>query len=92
LHTIEFKKCGLPDAHIILWVSIDTSQPTVEQIDSFISAEILDPSIDSLAYALVVKHMVHGPCGVLNPNSPCMKNGRCSKDYPKPFHGETSVD
>jgi hypothetical protein len=56
---------------------MDTSQPTAAQIDSFISAEILDPLTDRLAYALVAEHMVHGPCRVLNPNSPCMKNGRC---------------
>jgi hypothetical protein len=71
---------------------MDTSQPTAAQIDSFISAEILDPLTDRLAYALVAEHMVHGPCRVLNPNSPCMKNGRCSKNYPKPFHDETSLD
>jgi hypothetical protein len=36
--------------------------------------------------------MVHGPCGKLNPNSPCMKNGRCSKNYPKPFQDQTMID
>jgi hypothetical protein len=54
-------------------VSTDTSQPTPEQIDSVISAEIPDPIADPLAYALVAEHMMHGPCGKLNPNSPCMK-------------------
>jgi hypothetical protein len=73
-------------------VAIDTSQPTPELIDSFISAEISDPVTDPLAYALVAEHMVHGPCGKLNPNSPCMKDGKWSKNYPKPFHDETSID
>jgi hypothetical protein len=36
--------------------------------------------------------MVHGPCGVYNLKSSCMKNGRCSKNYPKDFHEETTVD
>jgi hypothetical protein len=36
--------------------------------------------------------MMHGPCGALNPNSPCMKNNRCSKRYPKEFHEETNLD
>jgi hypothetical protein len=73
-------------------VAIDTSQSTLELIDSFINAEIPDLVTDPLAYALVAEHMVHGPCGKLNPKSPCMKDGRCTKNYPKPFHDETSVD
>jgi hypothetical protein len=73
-------------------VSTDTSEPTIELIDSFIRAEIPDPIVDPLGYALVAKHMVHGPCGIYNSNSPCMKNGRCSKNYPKEFHESTTVD
>jgi hypothetical protein len=92
LYTVEFQKRGLPHGHIIFWVSMDTSQPTSELIDSFISAEIPDPAIDLLGYALVAEHMVHGPCGKYNLNSSCMKNGRCSKNYPKEFHEETTVD
>jgi hypothetical protein len=71
---------------------MDTSQPTAALINSFISAEILDPATDPLGYVLVAEHMVHGPCGELNTKSPCMKNGRCSKNYSKSFHDETSLD
>jgi hypothetical protein len=73
-------------------VATDTSQPTPKLIDSFISAEIPDLVSDPLAYALVAEHMVHGPCGKLNPKPPCMKDGKCTKNYLKPFHDETSVD
>jgi hypothetical protein len=60
LYTNEFQKCTLPYGHIIFWVSTDTSEPSSEFIDSFISAEIADLTVDPPAYALVAEYMVHG--------------------------------
>ncbi|XP_017468423.1 PREDICTED: uncharacterized protein LOC108360582 isoform X2 [Rhagoletis zephyria] len=34
--------------------------------------------------------MIHGPCGSLSPNSPCMNEHRCAKKYPKAFQDNTS--
>ncbi|WVZ78244.1 LOW QUALITY PROTEIN: hypothetical protein U9M48_025987 [Paspalum notatum var. saurae] len=92
LHTVEFQKRGLPHAHIILWVAQDTSQPSPAFIDKFISAEIPDPDEDPLGYALVAEHMIHGPCGPSYETCPCMKNGKCSKGFPKTFEEETILD
>jgi len=92
LHTVEFQKWGLPHAHITLWVSTNTSNPTPTFINSFVSAEIPDPKEDPLGYALVAEHMVHGPCGRHNTASPCKKNGSCSKKFPKPYQDETLVN
>ncbi len=33
---------------------------------------------------------MHGPCGTLMPNAPCMKDGRCSKRYPRNFQENTT--
>nr|VDD11893.1 unnamed protein product [Brassica rapa] len=36
--------------------------------------------------------MIHGPCGVINPKSPCMENNVCTKKYPRPYNNSTSID
>nr|VDD60369.1 unnamed protein product [Brassica oleracea] len=36
--------------------------------------------------------MIHGPCGLINPKSPCMKNNVCTKKYPWPYNDNTSID
>ena len=59
-------------------------------LDDVISAEI--PPITSPVQELVITQMMHGPCGNLNPNSPCMIDGKCDKDFPKDFSNETIVE
>lgn len=75
-----------------MWTSIDTTEPTPTLINSYVIAQIPDPNIDPLGYALVAEHMMHGPCGEYNPSCPCMKQDRCSKYFPKPYQQETTVD
>ncbi|CAN1242014.1 ATP-dependent DNA helicase PIF1 [Linum perenne] len=59
---------------------------------AIISAELPDPTIDPIGYDSVTKFMVHGPCGDARPSSPCMKDNKCSKFFPKPYASETTFD
>jgi len=36
--------------------------------------------------------MIHGPCGILRKESSCMKEGMCSRFYPKMFQPHTLLD
>ena len=58
---------------------------TVESIDDVVSAEIPSPITHPRLYKLVTSHMIHGPCGVEDPASPCMKDGKCGANFPKEF-------
>ncbi|CAN6999808.1 unnamed protein product, partial [Brassica rapa subsp. trilocularis] len=66
--------------------------PSSEEVDEIISAELPNKEEDPEANNLVTKHMIHGPCGVINPKSPCMENNVCTKKYPRPYNDSTSID
>ena len=80
MYSVEWQKRGLPHAHILIWLHNKISS---NEIDDVISAEIPDENVDKGLYDIVVKNMIHGPCGALNENSPCMAKGRCTKQYPR---------
>ena len=79
--TIEFQKRGLPHAHILIWQAGSNREPSAAFVDQFISVELPDPSEDPLGFVLVQEFMMLGPCGELNPNCPCMKDGKCFKGF-----------
>ncbi|XP_065661014.1 uncharacterized protein LOC136084620 [Hydra vulgaris] len=89
VQVIELQKRGLPHAHILLHFANDDNLETAHDINNFISAEILDPIVKRDLYDVVKTCMIHGPCGILNPNSPCIKDRVCSKNYPKEFNANT---
>nr|XP_047138983.1 uncharacterized protein LOC124814923 [Hydra vulgaris] len=86
---IEFQRRGLPHAHILLHLANDDKLETSQDIDNLICAEIPDPIVNCELYDIIKTCMIHGPCGILNPNSPCMKDGVCSIKYPKDFNANT---
>ena len=91
VYTVEWQKRGLPHAHSLFWL---LHKVTSDQIDNLISAEIPDEKFDPELFDIVKSTMVHGPCGLKNPESPCMDKakGLCSKRFPKDFIEETQSD
>ncbi|GFR24704.1 helitron_like_N domain-containing protein [Trichonephila clavata] len=62
---------------------------TPNNIDEILSAEIPDIEIDKDFHDIVSKNMIHGPCGSLNNNSPCLSEGKCTKRYHRDLLAET---
>ncbi|XP_065642326.1 uncharacterized protein LOC136073954 [Hydra vulgaris] len=89
VQVIEFQKRGLLHAHILLHLANDYKLETAQDIINLICAEIPDPVVNRELYDIIKTCMTHGPCGILNPNSPCIKDGVCSKNYPKEFNANT---
>ncbi|XP_046965797.1 uncharacterized protein LOC124534146 [Vanessa cardui] len=86
MYSIEWQKRGLPHVHILLWLK-EKLRP--DQIDNIINAEIPDPNNDQSLHDIIVTNMIHGPCGPENPQCSCMKEGRCTKKYPRKLIKET---
>lgn len=75
-----------------MWLDPKDKLNTPDSINSVICAELPDEKLYPKLYAAVTSFMIHGPCGFARPNSPCMKDRRCSKFYPKKFVARTSFD
>jgi hypothetical protein len=92
IHVIEFQKRGLHHCNLLPWVDKRDVPTTGEDIDLTICAEIPDKRTHPRLYEIVMSHMIHGPCGAINNNSPCMDGEKCAKNFPKAFCEETIVN
>jgi len=54
-------------------------------------AKFSNPAEDLVLYEIIVKNMIHRPCGVLNMQLFCMEENKCSKRYPRSFLSETQT-
>ena len=102
LWVIEFQKRGLPHAHILVILAENDRLASSSDVDNVISAE-LPPDPEAFPIGpqkeqaqrlekIILQNMVHGPCGKLNPSSPCMVDGNCSKSFPKNFAAKTNIN
>ncbi|GFW68476.1 helitron_like_N domain-containing protein [Trichonephila clavipes] len=64
-------------------------QSQVDEIDDVICIEIPWADFNMDLHAVIIKNMIHGPCGTLNPSSPFMVDGKGSKKFPRAFIANT---
>lgn len=94
---MEYQKRGLPHENCLVFLQSRNNlylQP--ENIDQLIWAEIPNPNASQQhreIFNRVMAHMIHNPCGEINPDSPCMATSgnqrRCTKHHPKDFNDVT---
>ena len=93
IHCVEFQKCGLPHAHILVKYPSDCVHPN--DIDFVVSAELPDDADDALLVSTFMRH--NHPA----PNRPASKycqyelpNGTrtCRFKYPHPLQPVTTID
>jgi hypothetical protein len=89
VHSIEFQKRGLPHMHLLLSLFPRHTPSTAADVDSLIRASWPDPEHEPVLFDIVKRCMVHGLCGRVFPCAPCMRDGKCSKGFPKPFQSDT---
>jgi hypothetical protein len=91
VHTIEFQKCNMPHAHILIFVNSANCLCTPEQVDALILAEISDSLEYPWLYRLVTSTMIYNLCGAQNPKASCIKDRKYSKHFPRQFQTTTSL-
>ncbi|GJU48830.1 uncharacterized protein Tco_1218385 [Tanacetum coccineum] len=91
VYVIEFQKRGLPHAHFLLIMAPEHKITNPDHYDKIVCVKIPDPEKYPQTHELVLKHMMHGPCGRLRPSSPCMQGEpkQCLFSYPQHFNEET---
>lgn len=87
VYVIEFQKRGLLHVHMLIILKQNFKITTPEIVDKYISVEIPDPGENRILHDIVMRHMIHGPCGDW-----CLVDEKCSKHFPKPFVEETRID
>ncbi|KAK9839693.1 hypothetical protein WJX81_006615 [Elliptochloris bilobata] len=89
-YAIEWQKRGFPHMHLLL-IFDDAAHPrSADDYDAIVCAELPDLDTEPSLCARITQCMMHGPCGVHRHNAPCMKDGRCSKHYPREFQEATT--
>ena len=92
VYTIEFQKRGLPHAHMVLFLADADKPRTTHNVDQLVSAESPDPHLQPEFHDTVKRHMMHGPCGELDPHCVCMENGTISQNLSSSKQNSVSMD
>ncbi|KAF1876600.1 hypothetical protein Lal_00021158 [Lupinus albus] len=82
---MKFQKRVLPHVHMLLILENNDKLRSPKEYEAIVRTKIPNYEEEPQLHHMALKHMIHGPCNIVNLNSPCMKDGRCKKKFPKKF-------
>jgi len=82
VYVIEFQKRVLPHVHMLITLKYNFKIITPQIIDKYISAEIPDPCENHTLHNIVMRHIIHGPCG-----NWCLVDSTIVRHVPRRFKG-----
>jgi hypothetical protein len=89
-YTRGYSVCRVP-THFLLVMANRDKLRSPDEFDKYISAEIPDKDKFPMLHDLVWKHMMHGPCDVLNDKCKCMQDGEYRFWFPPQFCDATQM-
>ena len=69
MQVFEFQKRVLQHAHMLIILSEDDKLHNPEDYNQDVKAEMSCKEEQPQLHKVVLKHMIHGPCGIQNPRS-----------------------
>ncbi|KAF1879812.1 hypothetical protein Lal_00039684 [Lupinus albus] len=85
MYVTEFQKRGLSHVHMLLILENNDKLCIPEEYDAIVRAEIPYFEEEPQIHHTILNHRIHRHCDIINPNTPCMKDGRCKKYSLKTF-------
>ena len=82
----EDQKRGLPHYHILLILAEQCKSREPQDVDTIVSAEIPDKTINPRLYDIITRNNIRGPCGYVSRNNVCTTTGACEKGFSKKKH------
>jgi hypothetical protein len=77
--SLNFKSMGYR-MHMLIFFAKNYKLDMVKDVNRMISVKLPNLETNRLAHETVAKCMMHGPCGAVFPNAPCMEEGKCKKN------------
>ncbi|SGY56310.1 BQ5605_C006g04125 [Microbotryum silenes-dioicae] len=90
VYVVEFRKRGLPHAHILLIMDPEDKPKTNDDYDKIVTAEIPDRNKFPALFETITNSMLHRKCDRPGKHTCHDDHGKCTKQFPKRLQPRTT--